>query len=101
MKKIETALQKQLYDSSQDDEYNIRTNLALLYLANDYLPEATTHLEYSYNFSSPLLRKKYDFLLLYAVAKFMEGHFQNARKIVDLIDISSVPIRHIEEVKFW
>ena len=101
LKKIETALQKQLYDSSQDDEYNIRTNLALLYLANDYLPEATAHLEYSYNFSSPLLRKKYDFLLLYAVAKFMEGHFQNARKIVDLIDISSVPIRHIEEVKFW
>ena len=99
--KIERKLQKQLYSSSIDEECNIRMNLALLYLANGYLPEATAHLEYSYKFYSPLFRDNYDFLLLYAVAKFMENKFQEAQKIISLIDISSVPVGNIEEVQFW
>ena len=97
---IEEALRKQLYNSPQSEEYNIRMNLALLYLANDYLPEATAHLEYAYSLDISL-KENYDFLLLYAVAKFMEDKFKDAQEIIDLIDISLVPVKYTEEIEFW
>ena len=101
-KEIEETLKTQLYASFRDEEHNVRINLALLYLANNYLPEAAAHLEYAYNFvDTSLLNVRYDLLLLYAVAKFMENQFQEAEKIINLIDIPLVPVKHMKEIWFW
>ena len=100
LKEIEETLRAQIYKSTRDEAYNIRINLALLYLANNYLPEASAYLKYTYDFYLPLL-KGYDFLLLYAVSKLMENEYQDAERIINLIDISSVPIKYMEEIRFW
>ena len=98
--KSKESIQKQIYNSSIDKEYNYRINMALLNLANGYYPETNAQLKFSY-INNPLLNDKYDFLLVYAVSYFMNNRFDKSEKLINQIDISSVPIKNLKEVRFW
>ncbi len=99
---VETAnsLQKDIYSSSIDSLYNFRINLALLNLANGFYPESKTQLKYAM-INNLLLKNKFDFLLVYAASAFMNGDYKYAEKVINEIDISSVPTKNLEEVRFW
>ena len=99
---VETAnvLQKEIYSSSVDSLYNFRINLALLNLANGFYPESKAQLEYA-KINNLLLKNKFDFLLIYAASEFMNGDYKHAEEVINKIDISSVPTKNLEEVRFW
>ncbi len=96
----EKILKKKLYDSSIDEQYKFRINLALLNLANGFYPEAKTYLKYS-SINNNLLKNKFDFLLVYAVSKFMVEDYKGADKTINKIDLSTVPAKNLDEVRFW
>ncbi|MSO13222.1 tetratricopeptide repeat protein [Rickettsiales endosymbiont of Trichoplax sp. H2] len=93
-------IQSEIYNSSVDEKYNFRINLALLNLANGYYPESTSQLKFSI-YNNPLLANKYDFLLAYAVSNVMSNRFDKAYELISKIDISSVPTKNLKEVRFW
>ena len=93
-------IQRQVYNSSVDEKYNFIINLALLDLANGYYPEANSQLNLSL-YNNPLLANKYDFLLAYAVSSLMNNEFTKADELISKIDISSVPTKNLNEVRFW
>jgi hypothetical protein len=96
----EKILKKKIYDSSIDEQYKFRINLALLNLANGLYTEADTYLKYSY-INNPLLKDKFDFLLIYAVSTYMKGDYKKADNIINKIDLSTVPVKNLDEVRFW
>jgi len=94
------VLQKEIYNSSVDTQYKFRINLALLDLANGFYPESKTQLQYA-KINNSLLKNKFDFLLIYAASEFMNSNYEYAEDIINKIDISSVPTKNLEEVRFW
>ena len=94
------VLQKDIYNSSVDTQYKFRINLALLDLANGFYPESKTQLQYA-KINNSLLKNKFDFLLIYAASEFMNSNYEYAEDIINKIDISSVPTKNLEEVRFW
>jgi hypothetical protein len=96
----EKILKKKVYDSSIDEQYKFRINLALLNLANGFYPEADTYLKYSY-INNPLLKNKFDFLLICAVSTYMKGDYKKADNIINRIDLSTVPVKNLNEVRLW
>jgi hypothetical protein len=97
----ENILSKEIYKGSSSEEYNLRINLGMLYLANNYIPEALSHIKYAYKFNNPLLINRYDFRLLLAATLFMNNQFDAAHDISKNIDVSTVPSSNIKEVRFW